>query len=457
MARDTSDSTPIRSREDLAAYMAAGCKPVSDWRIGTEHEKFPFYTDGNAPVPYEGPRGISALLTGMQEKLGWEPIMDEGKIIGLANPVGGGAISLEPGGQFELSGAPLENIHQTCREGNAHLAQLREVAEPLGIRFLGLGGSPKWTLAQTPRMPKSRYAIMSAYMPKVGTQGLDMMYRTCTIQVNLDFASEADMRTKMQVSLKLQPLATALFANSPFTDGRPNGLLSWRGDIWRDTDNNRSGLLKFAFSPDFGFEDYVEWALDIPMYFLLRDGRYHDATRFTFRQFMDGALKGEFPDPVPNIGDWINHLSTLFPDVRLKRFIEMRGADGGPWRRICALPAFWVGLLYDETALAETAALTADWTFEEVEAQRNAVPSGGLKTPFRSGTLRDVAREALKIARGGMSRRQRLNEDGFDETSFLAPLEEIVARGTTAAEEMLSAYHTRWGSSIEPVFMEEAY
>lgn len=457
MARDTSDSTPIQSVEDLADYLAAGCKPVEDWRIGTEHEKFAFYFDGNAPVPYEGPRGIRALLTGMQNKLGWEPIIDEGKIIGLANPVGGGAISLEPGGQFELSGAPLETIHQTCREGNAHLAQMREVAEPLGIRFLGVGGSPKWTLAQTPRMPKSRYAIMSAYMPKVGRQGLDMMYRTATIQVNLDFASEADMRAKMQVSMKLQPLATALFASSPFTDARPNGLQSWRGDIWRDTDNNRAGQLDFVFAADFGFADYAEWAFDVPMYFLLREGRYHDATRFTFRQFMDGALEGQFPDPTPNMGDWINHLSTLFPDVRLKRFLEMRGADGGPWRRICALPAFWVGLLYDDTALGEAQALTADWTLAEVNTLRDAVPAEGLKTPFRSGSLHDVARQVMEIARGGLKRRERVNEDGFDETHFLAPLEEIVARGTTPAEEMLNAYHTRWGASIEPVFWEEAY
>ena len=326
--------------DDLVAYLAAGNKPREKWRIGTEHEKFPFYVDGNAPVPYGGANGIRSILEGMQQKLGWDPILDDGRIIGLVEPTGQGAISLEPGGQFELSGAPLETIHQTCREGNAHLAQVREIAEPLGIRFLGLGGSPKWTLSETPKMPKSRYEIMTRYMPKVGTQGLDMMYRTCTIQVNLDFESETDMRRKMQVSLKLQPLATALFANSPFTDSRPNGLQSWRGDIWRDTDNQRSGLKEFCFSPEFGFADYVEWALDVPMYFVIRDGRYHDMTHMTFRQFMAGAARSEIPDGLPTLGDWANHLSTLFPDVRLKRFLEMRGADGGPWRRICALPAF---------------------------------------------------------------------------------------------------------------------
>ncbi|MDN2579527.1 glutamate--cysteine ligase [Aquibium sp. ELW1220] len=457
MARDTTDSSPIEGLDELVAYMAAGNKPKDQWRIGTEHEKFPFYVDGNAPVPYEGERGIKALLDGMQKTLGWEPIMDAGRIIGLVEPTGQGAISLEPGGQFELSGAPVETIHQTCREGNAHLAQLREIAEPLGIRFLGLGGSPKWTLAQTPRMPKSRYDIMTAYMPKVGSQGLDMMYRTCTIQVNLDFSSEADMRRKMQVSLRLQPLSTALFANSPFTEGRPNGLKSWRGEIWRDTDNQRSGLLPFCFSPDFGFADYVEWALDVPMYFLIRGGRYYDCTHVTFRQFMDGALRNSVPDGLPTMGDWANHLSTLFPDVRLKRFLEMRGADGGPWRRICALPAFWVGLLYDEEALDAADALTRSWTYEDVLAMRNGVPAQGIGMPFGNGTLRDVARDVLAISRLGLKNRKRLNRDGCDESTFLSTLDEVVARGTTSADEMLTAYHTRWGDSIEPAFLEYAY
>ncbi len=457
MARDTTDSSPIEGLDDLVAYMAAGNKPKERWRIGTEHEKFPFYVDGNAPVPYEGERGIKALLDGMQKTLGWEPIIDAGRIIGLVEPTGQGAISLEPGGQFELSGAPVETIHQTCREGNAHLAQLREIAEPLGIRFLGLGGSPKWTLAQTPRMPKSRYDIMTAYMPKVGSQGLDMMYRTCTIQVNLDFSSEADMRRKMQVSLRLQPLSTALFANSPFTEGRPNGLKSWRGEIWRDTDNQRSGLLPFCFSPEFGFADYVEWALDVPMYFLIRNGRYYDCTHVTFRQFMDGALRNAVPDGMPTMGDWANHLSTLFPDVRLKRFLEMRGADGGPWRRICALPAFWVGLLYDEEALDAADALTKSWTYEDVLAMRDAVPAQGIGMPFGSGTLRDIARDVLAISRLGLRNRNRRNAEGYDESTFLSTLDEVVARGTTSAEEMLTAYHTRWGGSIEPAFMEYAY
>jgi glutamate--cysteine ligase len=457
MARDTTDARPIGGFDDLVGYIAEGCKPRGEWRIGTEHEKFPFYSDGNAPVPYDGPRGIKALLEGMQRTLGWDPILDDGRIIGLGGPTGQGAISLEPGGQFELSGAPLETIHQTCREGNAHLAQLREIAEPLGIRFLGLGGSPKWTLADTPRMPKSRYDIMRAYMPKVGGHGLDMMHRTCTIQVNLDFSSEDDMRRKMQVGLKLQPLATALFANSPFTEGRPNGMQSWRGEIWRDTDNQRSGTPELFLAPDFGFATYVEWALDAPMYFLIRHGRYHDCTHITFWQFLDGALGNSVPDAEPTMGDWTNHLSTLFPDVRLKRFLEMRGADGGPWRRICALPAFWVGLLYDDAALDEAEALTADWSYADVIAMRDTVPVKALATPFRDGTLREVARNVLAISRKGLKNRGRLNSEGFDEAEFLAPLEEVVARGTTSAEEMVKSYRTRWDRSIEPVFMEYAY
>ncbi|TPW27392.1 glutamate--cysteine ligase [Pararhizobium mangrovi] len=457
MARDTTDDTPITSTQELIAHIADGCKPPEDFRIGTEHEKFVFFTADNTPVPYEGERSISALLRGMESRLGWEPIVDAGNIIGLVEPTGQGAISLEPGGQFELSGAPLETIHQTCRESNAHLAQVREIAEPMGIGFLGLGGSPTWTRAEMPRMPKSRYDIMTNYMPKVGTKGIDMMYRTCTIQTNLDFSSEADMRRKMQVALKLQPVATALFANSPFTEGEPNGFLSWRGDIWRDVDNRRSGLLPFAFEADFGFSDYVEWALDVPMYFILREGEYRDCTDVTFRQFMDGALEGDVPDARPTMGDWTNHLSTLFPDVRLKRFLEMRGADGGPWRNICALPAFWVGLLYDEGALGAAETLTERWRYADVETLRNAVPKQGLDATIDGRTLHKIVRDVLEISRGGLVARERLNAEGFDESHFLAPLEEIAARGQTYAGSMLALYEGRWNHSVEPVYSEFAY
>ncbi|MEH6690255.1 MAG: glutamate--cysteine ligase [Pseudorhizobium pelagicum] len=457
MARDTTDETPLNSVSELSDYLASGARPEDQFRLGTEHEKFAFFFADNSPVPYAGEASISALLTGMQQKLGWDPIMDRDNIIGLGERSGMGAISIEPGGQFELSGAPLETIHQTCAESNRHLDVLREVAEPMGIRFLGIGGSPKWTLAETPRMPKSRYEIMSRYMPKVGSQGLDMMYRTCTIQVNLDFSSEMDMARKMRVSMKLQPLATALFSSSPFTEGKPNGLLSWRGDIWRDTDNNRSGLLPFVFDADFGFDDYVEWALDVPMYFVVRDGHYHDCTHVTFRQFMNGALKGEIADWEPTLGDWTNHLSTLFPDVRLKKFLEMRGADGGPWRRICALPAFWVGLLYDEGALAAAEELTAGWSYEDVLALRNAVPAKALKAEIAGRPLIDVAREVVNISRAGLAARNRLNGEGQDETVFLATLDEVLAKKATMADDLLMLYHGRWQGSVEPIFDQYKY
>lgn len=457
MARDTMDDTRIGGVEALIDYLAEGCKPADQWRIGTEHEKFPFYIDANRPVPYGGDKGIRTLLEGMQGMLGWEPILDRDHIVGLVEPTGRGAISLEPGGQFELSGAPLCNIHQTCREVHAHLAQVHEIAQPLGIGFLGLGASPLWSLAETPAMPKSCYKIMTDYMPKVGGHGLDMMYRTSTIQVNLDFSSEADMRRKMQVSMKLQPVATALFASSPFTEGKPNGFLSWRSEIWRDTDNRRAGILPFVFSPQFGFADYVEWALDIPMYFVLRNGHYHNATDVTFRQFMNGALKDRLPGSYPTMSDWTNHLSRLFPEVRLKRFLEMRGSDGGPWRCICALPAYWTGLLYDKEALAEAQALVKDWTAAEVMDVRNRVPVQALHTPFRNTTLLEIARETLKIARKGLKNRHCLNSDGKDETGFLNSLEEITACGKTTAEKMLDAYHGRWRNSVEPVFLEYAY
>ena len=457
MARDTTDDTPIHSVEELGAYLAEGCKPASDFRIGTEHEKFVFFKDSHEPVPYAGEASISALLKGMQAKLGWEPIMDGENIIGLAGGSGEGAISIEPGGQFELSGAPVETLHETCRESNQHLAMLREIAEPMGIRFLGIGGSPKWSLSETPRMPKSRYDIMTRYMPKVGTRGLDMMYRTCTIQVNLDFSSEADMRQKMRVGMKLQPIATALFASSPFTEGKLNGLKSWRGNIWRDTDNNRAGVPPFTLTDDFGFADYVEWALDVPMYFIVRGGRYRDCTAITFRQFMNGALKGEVEAWQPTMGDWTNHLSTLFPDVRLKRFLEMRGADGGPWRRICALSSFWVGLLYDQQALDAADDYTRDWSYEDVIGLRDNVPAGGLEAMLGARKVSEIARDMVNLSKQGLKRRDRRNGDGEDESVFLASLDEILAKGGTLADDLIRLYNGRWNSSVEPVFEEYQY
>ncbi|MCZ2158539.1 glutamate--cysteine ligase [Bartonella sp. 220] len=457
MALDITDESEIYNLDSLVSYFQEGCKAEHDWRIGTEHEKFPFYIDGFRPVPYEGSKGIRALLEGMQEALGWQPIVDEGNIIGLIGSVGQGAISLEPGGQFELSGAPLKTIGHTYCEVTEHLALLKKISGPLGIGFLGMGASPKWTLSETPRMPKSRYQIMTNYMPKVGHSGLDMMYRTSTVQVNLDFSSEIDMRRKMQVSMKLQSVATALFASSPFTEGKPNGFLSWRSEIWRDTDNQRSGVLPFVFSENFGFADYVEWALDVPMYFVVRDGRYYDCTHITFRQFMKGALRGQVTNSTPNMGDWVNHLSTLFPEVRLKRFLEMRGADCGSWKHICALSAFWVGLLYDSEALNEAEALTKDWCFEEVLDMRRRVPKEGLRTPFRQTIILEIARQAVAISRKGLKNRRQYDADGLDETNFLVPLEEVIAMGQTNADRFLSLYHSIWNETVEPIFLECAY
>jgi glutamate--cysteine ligase len=456
MARDVVDLTPIESRDELVAWFEAGAKSKAAFRIGTEHEKFAFTTDGHAPVPYEGRRSIRSLLVGMQHLLGWEPIMDGPNVIGLADVTGGGAISLEPGGQFELSGAPVETIHQTCSELMAHLAQLREIARPLGIGFLGLGMSPKWTLAQTPMMPKSRYKIMTAYMPKVGKRGLDMMYRTCTVQTNLDFSSEADMVKKLRVALALQPVATALFANSPFTEGKPIGFLSFRSEIWRDTDNDRAGVLPFAFEPGMGFERYVDYALDVPMYFVKREDEYIDVSGLSFRDLLAGKLPGH-GNLRATLSDWVNHVSTIFPEVRLKRYMEMRGADAGPWRRLPALPAFWVGILYDDDSLAAAWDLVKGWSAEERQKLRDDVPRLGFAAAIRGHTMRDLARDCLALAHAGLKRRGRLDSDRRDETRYLGPLDDFVARGITPAEELLEKFHGAWGGSVEPVFDEYAY
>ena len=458
MSSETQDMTPVESVDQLVEWIAAGAKPPERHRIGTEHEKFPFYTDTLEPVPYEGDRGIRALLEGMGELLGWAPGFDDGRLISLASPDGAG-ISLEPGGQFELSGAPLETIHETCAESNAHLAAAREVGDRLGISFLGLGSSPVWSLEHTPRMPRSRYEIMRGRLARSGAHGHQMMHQSTTIQVNLDFASEADMRAKMQASLKLQPVATALFANSPFSDGRPNGFVSVRGEMWRDVDNRRAGTLPVAYSDEFGFADYAEWALDVPMYFVVRGSAYVELNA-TFREFMAGNFDADIRARTgeATLGDWINHLGFLFPDVRMKRFLEMRGADGGPWRRICALPALWVGLLYDETALADAVTLTRKWTEPEVRVMRDAVPVRGLAAQAPDGrTVHEIAREIVRIAERGLAARARLNGAGLDETDFLAPLAEVVAKGRTQAEELLARYEGPWKGDASRVFAELAY
>ena len=456
MARDQVDMTPIESRDELVAWFEAGNKPKDQFRIGTEHEKFPFTLGWRAPVPYEGPRGIQALLDGMQMLLGWEPILDGENIIGLYDVTGGGAISLEPGGQFELSGAPVATIHQTCTELQAHLAQLREVARPLGIGFLGLGMAPTWTREDIPVMPKQRYKIMREYMPKVGAYGLDMMFRTCTVQTNLDYASESDMVKKLRVSLALQPIATALFANSPFTEGKPNGFLTFRSEVWRDTDNDRAGMLPWAFEDGMGFERYVDYALDVPMYFVKRGEKYIDVAGESFRDLLAGKLE-RLPGERASISDWANHLSTIFPEVRLKRYIEMRGADSGPWHRLPALPALWVGLIYDDVALDAAWDLVKDWTAEERQALRDDVPKLGFRAEIRGRQVLDIARDILTIARAGLARRARLDREGDDETQYLDSLDTFVKRGITPAEELLAKFHGAWGGSVEPVFTEYAY
>jgi glutamate--cysteine ligase len=460
MARDSTDQTPIESRDELVSWFDKGPKPESAWRIGTEHEKFPFRLATHQPVPYEGPDGIEALLYGMRDLLGWEPIMEGRFIIGLADPIGGGAISLEPGGQFELSGAPVETLHDTCREVHAHLAQVREVGTRLGIGFLGMGMSPLWTRAETPRMPKGRYAIMTRYMPLVGSRGLDMMYRTCTVKVNLDFASEADMVRKLRVSLALQPLATALFAASPFTEGRPNGFLSARGEIWRDTDADRTGMMPWAFEDGMGFERYAEWALDVPMYFVKRGDTYHDVAGASFRDLLAGKLP-QLPGERATLSDWTNHLSTLFPEVRLKRYLEMRGADAGPWSKLCALPAFWVGLLYDQGALDAAWDLVKGWTADERQAMRDAAPRLALRAPMPGGTLLDLARRVLPLAKAGLERRARRDTGcsgtAGTEAAYLEPLDEIAESGRTLAERMLEQYHGPWQGRVDPAFDAYAY
>ena len=456
MARDQVDSTPIESRDQLVAWLAQGARPPERYRIGTEHEKLPFTLTDHMPVPYEGPRGIRALLLGMRHLLGWDPILEGNTIIGLADVTGGVAISLEPGGQFELSGEPVATIHATSSELNAHLAQLREVATPLGVGFCGIGMSPKWTRAETPAMPKGRYRIMANYMPKVGHLGLDMMFRTCTVQVNLDFSSEADMVKKLRVGLALQPVATALFANSPFTEGKPNGFLSFRAEIWRDTDPDRTGMLPFAFEDGMGFERYVDSALDVPMYFIKRGDKYIDVAGSSFRDLLAGRHPA-VPGEQARFSDWANHVSTLFPEVRLKRYLEMRGADSGPWARLCALPALWVGLLYDGPTLDAAWDLVKGWSAAERQKLRDDVPKLGLKAAVGGRTVRGVARDVLALSRSGLARRQRLDYRGGDETPFLAPIEEVIASGKTPAEVLLERYHGEWRQSVEPVFEALAY
>ncbi len=445
------DHRVIEDFGQLVAPMEAGEKTPADWRIGTEHEKLVYNRSDKRAPTYEEECGIRDILLSLKD-FGWKPVEENGRVIAMSGV--DGTVSLEPAGQLELSGAPLKTLHDTCAETGRHLDQVKKIGERCGKGFLGLGMWPDKHRDELPIMPKGRYEIMLRHMPRVGSLGLDMMLRTCTIQVNLDYASEADMVKKFRTSLALQPLATALFANSPFTEGKPNGYLSYRSHIWSDTDPARTGMLPFVFEDGFGYERYVDYMLDVPMYFVFRDGKYIDAAGQSFRDFLKGKLPA-LPGELPTEDDWNDHLSTAFPEVRLKSFLEMRGADGGPWNRICALPAFWVGLLYDDTALDAAWDIVRNWTMEERETLRNAVPKLGLDAPISGRTkLRHIASEVLAIARAGLSARAQLNSGGDNETGFLAPLEEIVATGRVPAQRLLDKFHNEWGGDVGRVYEE---
>ncbi len=456
MSIPQSGGGPVERQDQLAEYLADGCKPKEDWRIGTEHEKFGYCRDTHRPLPYEGPRSIRAMLEGLRDRYGWAPVLEAGNIIGLEKD--GANVSLEPGGQLELSGAPLETIHQTCDEVNEHLRQVKDVADEIGVGFIGLGAAPEWHHEDMPMMPKGRYRLMTGYMDKVGTHGTQMMYRTCTVQVNLDFSSEADMVQKMRVALALQPVATALFANSPFFDGKVNGHKSWRSRIWRGLDDARTGTLPFVFEDGFGFERWVDYVLDVPMYFVYRDGVYIDALGQSFRDFLKGELPA-LPGEIPTLSDWADHLTTVFPEARVKKFIEMRGADGGPWRRLCALPALWVGLVYDQSALDAAWDLAKDWDAETREEWRVAASVSGLDAVVGGRSMRDLAREVVDIARSGLKARARPGLGGMvqDERHFLHALEDSIENGKVPADELLDRYNGDWGGDLSRIYEEYAY
>ncbi|HEY8577889.1 MAG TPA: glutamate--cysteine ligase [Devosia sp.] len=453
MAGADTFSPLIESRADLIEVMARGAKPESEWRIGTEHEKHVFHTNPLRPVTYEGPQGIRALLDGVQAETGWHPFFDGDNPIGLRNDEVAGGISLEPGGQFELSGAPMEDLHGTAAEMAEHMRVVRKVAAPLDIHFLGLGVTPLWSVEQIPAMPKSRYGIMKPYMEEVGTLGTSMMFRSCTVQANLDFSSEADMVKKLRVALALQPVATALFASSPFSEGRDSGYLSYRSHIWLNTDNARTGMLPFAFEEGFGFEQYADYALDVPMYFVIRGGKYVNVAGESFRAFLKGELP-QLPGEKPTIKDWEDHLSTIFPEVRLKQFLEMRGADMGDEKSVTALSAFWTGLLYDAVSLEAAYELIEPWSAEEREHMRREVPRLGLMTPHDRSNLYDIAAQAVGIAEAGLVRRDRRNAQGKDETIHLAPLEETIRLAKSPAERWLDKFRGEWNGDLTRIFTE---
>ena len=456
MSIPQSGASVIERPEQLTEYLEGGCKPKQDWRIGTEHEKFGFRRSDRSPLPYDGPCSIKAVLEGLCREFGWDTVEESGNIVGLSK--GRANVSLEPGGQLELSGAPLETLHETCDEVNDHLREVRSVADKIGAAFVGIGATPDWPLGQMPMMPKGRYKLMTQYMKRVGSLGLDMMYRTCTIQANLDFGSERDMAQKLRTALALQPVATALFANSPFIDGRPAGQMSWRGRVWRDVDPDRTGMLPFVFEEGFGFEAWTDYALGVPMYFVYRDGNYVDALGQSFRDFLAGRLPA-LPGELPRVSDWADHLTTIFPEARIKRFIEVRGADGGPWRRLCALPAYWVGILYEQDSLDAAWDLVKGFSAEEREGLRVAAAEHGLKGRFAGISLQELAERSLELAEAGLRRRGRAGSGGLvpDEAHFLNDLKSIVESGRSPAEELLAKTATEWNGDLGRIYDEYCY
>ena len=442
MSIPQSGGGPIEDFSQLAELLESGSKPKADWRIGTEHEKFGWLTDSRAPLPYAGDRSVSALFAGLQG-FGWTPVLEAENIIGMTR--NGANISLEPGGQFELSGAPLENLHQGAAELQNHLDEVRAIADPLGIKFMGIGAAPEWSAQTMPVMPKGRYRLMTDYMGRVGTHGTQMMYRTCTVQVNLDYASEADMVKKLRVAIALQPVATALFASSPFFDGKPNAHKSWRSRIWRGLDNARTGMLPFAFDQGFGFQQYVDWVLDAPMYFVYRDGKYINALGQSFRDFLAGNLPA-LPGEKPTLSDWADHMTTVFPEARVKKYIEMRGADCGDQAHIDALPAFWVGLMYDDAALDAAWDLVKGFDTETREALRVNASVSALQAEANGIKLLDLARAAVGLSHAGLAAR------GLDEQRYLAPLVQNLATEKTQADRWLDLYNGAWGKDLTPIY-----
>lgn len=454
MSIPQSGGGPVERPEQLAEYLASGCKPKSEWRLGTEHEKFGYIKDTLAPLPYDGPTSIRAMLEGLRDAFGWVEVREAGHLIGLQKA--GANISLEPGGQFELSGAILNDIHATRAELDSHLGEVKVIGDRIGAGFMGLGAAPVWTHDQMHMMPKGRYRLMTPYMGRVGTMGTSMMYRTCTVQVNLDFASEADMVKKLRVALALQPVATALFATSPFFDGKPNGHRSWRSRIWRDLDAARTGMLPWAFESGMGFERYADYALDVPMYFVYRDGRYINALGQSFREFLKGELPA-LPGEVPTLSDWADHLTTCFPEARVKKYMEMRGADAGRVDHLAALSAFWVGLMYDGGALDAAWDIVKGWDAATREGLRVAASERALAAEAGGVRMADLAARVLDLSAAGLRARGLTDSAGRDESVHLDVLRDRVARGASHADDLLAAYNGRWGGDLTPIYAEESY